>query len=172
MENKSEIRIYAACLAAYNNGILHGAWIDAAQEPQAIRQGIARMLKLSPIENAEEWAIHDFEGFEGVSISEYADIGIVAKLAAFIAEHGRLGAELIAHFGEIEEARMALEDRYHGSYASVADYAEQFTEETTDIPQVLRSYIDWEAMARDWEIGGDIITIETAHDEVHIFSGC
>ena len=27
----TEPRIYVACLAAYNNGILHGAWIDAAQ---------------------------------------------------------------------------------------------------------------------------------------------
>ena len=24
-------RIYVACLAAYNNGILHGAWIEATE---------------------------------------------------------------------------------------------------------------------------------------------
>ena len=27
----SNPRIYVACLAAYNNGYLHGAWIDADQ---------------------------------------------------------------------------------------------------------------------------------------------
>jgi Antirestriction protein (ArdA) len=27
----TEPRIYVACLAAYNNGYLHGAWIDAIQ---------------------------------------------------------------------------------------------------------------------------------------------
>jgi antirestriction protein len=27
----TEPRIYVACLAAYNNGNLHGAWIDATQ---------------------------------------------------------------------------------------------------------------------------------------------
>ena len=33
LKTKFEPRIYVACLAAYNNGHLHGAWIDAAQEP-------------------------------------------------------------------------------------------------------------------------------------------
>lgn len=32
MTTSSDIRIYVACLAAYNNGILHGAWIDADQD--------------------------------------------------------------------------------------------------------------------------------------------
>jgi Antirestriction protein (ArdA) len=28
---KEEYRIYVACLAAYNNGYLHGKWIDATR---------------------------------------------------------------------------------------------------------------------------------------------
>lgn len=79
MENKSEPKIYVACLAAYNNGILHGEWIDANQEADAIRDDIAAMLKASPITDAEEWAIHDYEDFEGVRIEEYSGIDEVAK---------------------------------------------------------------------------------------------
>jgi len=30
-------RIYVACLAAYNAGKLHGEWIDADQDAEAIR---------------------------------------------------------------------------------------------------------------------------------------
>ncbi len=59
-------RIYIACLAAYNNGHLHGAWIDADQDADQIRDAIAAMLARSPVEDAEEYAIHDYEGFEGV----------------------------------------------------------------------------------------------------------
>jgi antirestriction protein len=33
----------------------------------------------------EEYAIHDYEGFEGVTISEYAGIDTVARMGAFIA---------------------------------------------------------------------------------------
>ncbi|KDA00731.1 antirestriction protein ArdA, partial [Hyphomonas oceanitis] len=48
-------RIYVACLAAYNNGRLHGAWIDAIT-PDAIRAGVREMLATSPEPDAEEWA--------------------------------------------------------------------------------------------------------------------
>lgn len=79
-------RIYVACLAAYNNGYLHGAWIDADREPWAIWANIRDMLARSPIPDAEEHAIHDYEGFEGVRIAEYADIERVSEIAAFIGE--------------------------------------------------------------------------------------
>ncbi len=59
MEQQGEIRIYVACLVAYNNGNLHGAWINACQDEDAIHNEIRDMLKASPIENAEEYAIHD-----------------------------------------------------------------------------------------------------------------
>ena len=72
-------RIYVACLAAYNNGYLHGAWIDADQDADEIRDEIAAMLARSPIKGAEDYAIHDYEGFEGVIIKEYAGIESVAR---------------------------------------------------------------------------------------------
>lgn len=165
-------RIYVACLAAYNNGILHGAWIDANQDAWAIYDGISRMLRASPITDAEEWAINDYEGFEGVRIAEYAGIDGVAEMAAFILEHGKLGAELVVHFSDLKEAREAMEDRYHGAFSNLADYVQDVTEQCVTIPESLRFYIDWQAMARDAEMSGDVLTIQTAHDEVHVFAGC
>lgn len=125
----------------------------------------------SPVEDAEEHAIHDYEGFEGVSISEYAGIDSVARMAAFIAEYGALGAGLLEQFsGDMDQAESTLEDCYHGQFASLADYMEELTTESVTIPEALRYYIDWEAMARDAEMGGDLFSIETAHGEVHVFS--
>lgn len=170
MENKPEIRIYVVCLAAYNNGILHGAWIDAHQDAWTIYGDIAEMLKASPIADAEEWAIHDYEGFEGIRIEEYAGIDGVAEKAGFVAEHGKLGAELVSYYGSLDEAREALEDRYHGVYSDLADYVQGLTEESLPIPDALRFYIDWQAMARDAEMSGDLFTIQTAHDEIHVIA--
>jgi antirestriction protein len=165
-------RIYVACLAAYNNGILHGTWIEAT-EAWRMWEATRDMLAKSPIPNAEEWAIHDYEGFASIRISEYASFDHVAELAAFIAEHGALGGELLDHFcGDLDEARGALEDRHLGQYESLADYVQDITEETTAIPHTLRHYIDWQAMARDCELNGDLFTIQTAHDSVHVFAGC
>ena len=167
----SNPRIYVACLAAYNNGYLHGAWIDADQDADQIRGAIAAMLARSPVEDAEEYAIHDYEGFEGVSISEYAGIDIVARMASFIAEHGALGAGLLELFGgDMGQAESTLEDCYHGLFASLADYMEELTTESVTIPEALRYYVDWDAMAGDAEMGGDLFTIETAHGGVHVFS--
>ena len=165
-------RIYVACLAAYNNGYLHGAWIDADQDADQIRNEISAMLARSPIKGAEEYAIHDYEGFESVTIHEYAGIEKVARMGAFIAEHGALGAGLLSEFnGDIDQAETALQDCYHGAFASLADYMEELTTESgVTIPEALRYYIDWEAMARDAEMGGEFFTIETGHDEVHVFS--
>ena len=50
-------RIYVACLAAYNNGFLHGRWIDATT-PDEIMEEVQAMLAASPIPQAEEWGIH------------------------------------------------------------------------------------------------------------------
>jgi antirestriction protein len=169
--SNSSPRIYVACLAAYNNGFLHGAWIDADQDADAIRDEIAAMLARSPVEHAEEYAIHDYEGFEGVSISEYAGIDSVARMAAFISEHGALGAGLLEQFsGDMDQAESTLEDCYHGQFASLADYMEELTTESVTIPEALRYYVDWEGMARDAEMGGDLFTIETARGEVYVFS--
>lgn len=55
---RDDCRIYVACLAAYNNDILHGRWIDAASGEAHIWGETRAMLAASPIPNAEEWAIH------------------------------------------------------------------------------------------------------------------
>ncbi len=165
---ESEIRIYVACLAAYNNGILHGRWIDATLGEDHIWDDIKAMLAASPIPGAEEWAIHDHEGFEGVALSEYESIQHVAELAAFIEEHGAIAGKLVEYFGDLEEAKEAMKNRYCGVRSSVADFAQEITEETTQIPESLQYYIDWQRMARDLEMS-DILAIETGFEEVHIF---
>ncbi|MBT3039180.1 MAG: antirestriction protein ArdA [Candidatus Thiodiazotropha sp. (ex Codakia orbicularis)] len=45
-------------------------------------------------------------------------------------------------------------------YGSVEDYARELIEETTDIPDNLRYYIDYEAIARDMGYNGEIEEIE------------
>ena len=162
-------RIYVACLAAYNNGCLHGRWIDATT-PDEIRDEVRAMLAASPEPDSEEHAIHDYEGFEGASLSEYASFETVCELADFIEEHGELGGKVLSHFGDdLAEARAAFED-YAGEYQSAADFAEQLHEDTgTEIPESLRYYIDWQALARDMALNGEIMVFQTGFDEVHVF---
>ncbi len=166
-------RIYVACLAAYNNGCLHGAWIEAAQDAWAIYDAVQAMLRTSPISEAEEWAIHDHEGFGTVRVEEYTSFERVSALACFIEEHDAVGLALLDHYsGDLDEAREALNDRYMGEHPSLADYVQELTEETTTIPAALRLYIDWQAMARDAELNGELFAVSTGWNATHVFAGC
>lgn len=162
-------RIYVACLAAYNGGRLHGRWIYAT-EPDEVWQEVRAMLATSPEPDADEHAIHDYEGFEGCTISEWASFDTVCELADFIEQHGRLGARLYGHFGSsLDEARTAF-DNNAGEFRSLADFAEEITRETgPEIPEALQYYIDWESMGRDLELNGDVFTITLGFEEVHVF---
>lgn len=43
---------------------------------------------------------------------------------------------------------------------TAADYAQELIEETTEIPENLRYYIDYESIARDMKISGEVVEIE------------
>jgi antirestriction protein len=165
-----EPRIYVACLAAYNSGWLHGAWIAVDDDADEVRTRIAAMLKASPVAGAEEWAIHDYEDFGGVEIAEYAGIERVVEVAAFLRSRGRLGGLVLEHVGgEVSAAERALDDQYRGLFSSLADCFEDLTEASMTVPEALRNDIDYEAMGRDAALNGEVFTLETGHNEVHVF---
>lgn len=169
MRESETPRIYVACLAAYNAGTLHGCWIDAAQDMDAIWGELRAMLAASPEADAEEWAIHGYEGFGDLHLCEYEGITRVHEIACFIEEHGEIGTAVLAHVsGDLEEAEQAMEN-YMGYFAEAADYAAQLIEDSVEVPDYLANYIDYEAMARDMEMNGEFFAIETGYREVHIF---
>lgn len=86
-------RIYVASLADYNAGRLHGCWIVANQSPDDIYREIQEMLSASEVPNAEEWAIHDFEGFGDHRVDESARPATVVRTARLaLAEAGSNGS--------------------------------------------------------------------------------
>jgi antirestriction protein len=165
-------RIYVACLAAYNCGRLHGEWIDADQSADDIHAGIKQMLSRSPEPGAEEWAIHDHDNFQGIALNESESIETVAEIAELLREHDGAGAIAYNHFGDLDDARKALAEQYYGEWSSLADWAEDYLRDTgglENVPESLRSYIDFERWANDLEMSGDIFSVEVDR-KVHIFS--
>lgn len=169
-------RIYVASLADYNTGRLHGRWIDADQPAKAIREAIQAMLDESPETIAEDWAIHDYEHFEELRLSECEDIDNLAAVACGIVEHGPVFACLVSHFGgtqSIDEAHRYMDEGYRGAFERLADYAQELVEECYREPlktlaDFIRYHIDYEAIAHDMEISGDVFTVE-CDGQVHVF---
>lgn len=168
--NKSlQPRIYIACLAAYNNGYLHGEWVDADQSAENLYEEVQKILASSPIPDSEEWAIHDYEEFGDLIINEYAGLETVSAMASFVVEHDELGAAVLAHVGgDMDDASRLLEECYHGEYDSEEDFAMSFAEETMTIPDHLSYYIDYEKMSRDLFIN-DFFSIDI-DNKVHVFN--
>lgn len=184
-------KIYVACLASYNAGTLHGAWIDLEGKDSAdVGAEIAAMLRASPFPNvrvkdpdtgksvpsAEEWAIHDYES--PVPLGEFA--GIESALEAQKIE------ELANEFGEdvvsaalqcvdsddsADDIREALSERYRGVYDTKADFAADLIDECGDlqnVPDSLARYFDYESYARDLELGGDVSFVRNSGG-LHVF---
>lgn len=175
-EQKKTPRIYVTSLADYNAGRLLGRWIDANQPAEAIHQQIAEMLGESRELVAEDWAIHDYENFGGLRLSEYESIESVTTIAQLIDEHGAVFAEVVNYFGgasNVEEARVHMEDGYRGAFDSVADFAQEFVEDCysdllKDLPYFIRYHIDFEGIGDDMELGGDIFAI-SCEGKIHVF---
>ncbi len=161
-------RIYVACLAAYNSGFLHGQWIEANQEAEAIYKEIQEMLAKSPIAGAEEWAIHDYEGFMGLQLSESEDIATVASIAVMLEKHGEAWALFTEHDGREYATQERFEEAYEGEWNSEEDFAENLASETMEIPKHLEFYIDYGKLAYDLFIN-DYFSAEGSSYKVHVF---
>lgn len=167
-------KIYVACLASYNAGNLHGKWIDCDVDYCDIEEEIRLMLGESPIPNAEEYAIHDYEGWGDLKLDEHENIEVLSETAQLLEEHGEIFGAVVSHVGGVEylkDATTLMEECYQGSYDNLADWAEQFLDDTGALIELqgnLKFYFDYEKYADDCEMGGDIFSIEHNGD-VHVF---
>lgn len=162
-------RIYVACLASYNQGILHGLWIDADQDAEIIREEVNDMLKGSPVPGAEEHAIHDHEGFHPYRVREYESIDDVATIARGIREHGKAFPALLNYLDDLQEAMETMEEGYHGEWSSLEEYVEDYYRSCHEVPESLEYYVDWAAMARDMRLNGEVFSVECDR-RVYVFS--
>lgn len=172
-------QVYVACLAAYNAGKLHGEWCDATNEHE-ILDTIERVIESSPVEDAEEHAFHDYDGFgkAGDALGEYSSAEDVAELAALLETHGAdLVGAAVENWGPstsdiVGTVEDMIENNYHGEYSSVGDYAHDVYEQTgglDNVPSSLRYHIDWESVGKEMETGG-LTALDAPGGGVYIFS--
>lgn len=177
-------RIYVASLSDYNAGRLHGEWINVDGDVYVteVQEHINRILQTSRDPGAEEWAIHDYEGFGMVRLNEYQSLETVVRLARGIEQHGPAFAAWASHVGlDNPEALDRFEDAFLGSWDSARDYADALLEDIGLLPEMdkvtpdlLQAYVsvDVESFARDMEISGMITAIkDPAGPGVWIFDG-
>lgn len=146
--------IYVASLADYTNGHLHGVWIDLDVhcDIDDVHNIVQKMLDNSlavaygHVEVAEEYAIHDFDGFEGFDVHESLPVADAVVIGEAIEEYGssfawflngRHGRETVA------ESVENFQDRHVGTWNSLEDYAWEQFEELFPDSYHLATACDW-----------------------------
>lgn len=168
-------RIYVASLADYNNGTLHGRWIDADRDPDEIRAEIAAMLAESNEDVAEDWAIHDYEGFGAFQVGEYESLDAISAVALGIAECGQAFAAYASWAGTSEEALHAFNDCYLGFWSSTEawarDTADDFGWEAAlrQLPEDMQPYvsIDYQQLVQFME---SVMTVVECGGGIYVFA--
>lgn len=166
-ENDTQPAIYVACLASYNNGISHGKWINDLSDAEQVRSDIKNILATSPIADAVEWEIHDYDNFGDIDLLEYSDIDYICELASLIDEHGEIFTEVYADVGCLQKAKRMIEENYMGCYDTIEDYAEQYIQECYNLPNDISFYLDYKRFARDLEVDLNVINMG---GEIHVFT--
>ena len=142
-------RIYVASLSDYNDGELVGKWIDAAQDPSDIQYEIDEMLQNSEDESSEEWAIRDYENFEGIDIDENESIEKVSEIALMLEKFGEAFAGYFNTIDSYNISESNFLNTYVGEFSSVEDFGEETYKSLYTIPAFLEPYIDYESVGRD-----------------------
>jgi antirestriction protein len=177
-------QIWVGSWLDYNNGLLHGEWIDAARDSDEVWTDIAAMLAASPTasrygETAEDWGIFDFDNFGGFRVGENETVERVTAIARGIAEHG----PAFAAWAELTDDPDDLErfgDAYLGEYESVEAFTEQllddlgYTEQLdAALPEHIRRHVEINTagLAQDMWLSGDIQICHTPDGRVWLFDG-
>jgi antirestriction protein len=166
-------RIYVVCLSAYNKGNLHGRWIAADQTPEDILDEIQGMLASSPESGAEEWSIHDYDGFGSLQMGEAESLVRISAIAAGITKHGPAFSAWLAYDSSRDPNEpKAFTDAYRGEWESLRAYAEGYAESTGLHRAAERAgspyiRVDVDALHRDLKM--DVYAVPSSDDTVYVF---
>jgi antirestriction protein len=173
-------RIWVASLADYNAGTVHGVCLNAAQDEAALQAAIDTMLADSPQaavagEPAEEWAIHDYDGFGQLRIDAHENLTWISLVGKGIAEHG-LAFAAWADAMQEEDYLAGFDDAYLGHYDSLHAYVEQLVNDLgydrileENLPASIRPYVKIDISATATDLLRDLHVLPAAEGGVWIF---
>jgi antirestriction protein len=175
-------RIWVGSWLDYNDGVMHGDWIDATREPEDIEADIQAILSDSPTAerhgtSTEDWGVFDHEGFGSCQIEERASLSWVCAVASGITEHGPAFAAW-ADLVDDETQLDRFEDAYLGEHDSIEAYAAEQLDDLgyndildSALPEHIRRYIEFNVagLAHDLWIGGDVLVCHRPDGGVWLF---
>jgi len=175
----TDLRVYIACLACYNEGYHVGEWYDADEAGEITVKQIHKDGDApdSPwlVEHEELW-VHDHEGFGNLLKGECSpsEAQRIAELVADLDDDMRdaVGAYLEDRGDQLDDDSLArCRDAYHGKHDSEKDFAVDWVEGTDAIKDEVTwpyNHIDWDQAAEEIFNGG-FYALKAAGGDIHVF---
>ena len=159
METKkafSEARVYVGTYAKYAGGSIEGAWLNIS-DYDSLEDFLEACRELHEDEDQPEFMFQDWENIPSELISECGIDGAIFEVQDELYEYEEAPFLAWAEYKgwdikkDPERAVDTFRDQYCGEWDSETAYAEQLFDELYlhDIPSYARSYINYEAFARD-----------------------
>jgi antirestriction protein len=154
-------RVYVGTYEKYNNGSIEGAWIDLEDYRNKFEFEDACQKLHGPGEH--EFMYQDHEGIPDRYVSEsYLSGDVWNEWVCLDDDEKELLTVYLENVNQ-DGTVVGAQDAFQGKYQSEADWSAEHFESTgllQSIPESLRSYIDYEAYARDERLNGDVMFVE------------
>lgn len=119
-------KVWIGCLAAYNEGTLHGQWFDVPDTEEELWAAIKTVIDSSPADHPEEWFFADNEDFHPWQPGEWPTIGKLVIAAELIREKGAAAAGWLANdetpldsaddYHDLEDVTVVVDENYERHY--------------------------------------------------------
>jgi len=165
------MRIYITDLAAYNQGHLIGEWVTLPMSQEELTSKVDAILNEGAVvceeQKHEEIFITDYE-CDYISINEYDNIQKLNEMAEQIETLSESDIKAIGFLLEnnlvnsFEEAMERYEDVRVHEDATLEDIAYDYVNECynlEDMPSIIANNIDYEKIAREFEIEGNYYVV-------------
>jgi antirestriction protein len=167
----AEFQVYFADLRAYNSGRLVGGWVSPRdfEDAAALNAAVLALLEAPDA----EWAAHDSQG---IKIGEYESLENIMSIARACEDWGCDKVQAAIDHGiasDLEQLGDAIADHDGGEFSSPTDWANEYISSCYDLDKMLgslASYFDYEAFARDAELGGDISFVQLSNGNVWVIN--
>lgn len=161
-------RVLVTTYAKYAEGRTTGQWLDLTEYADAEDFEAAARAIHSDEADPELMFIDKEDCPDDLVTESHIDARIWDWLALDTDDRDVVGAywDNICADATVDEAR----ESFAGIYPNRAAYVEEAFCEGNTVPDNLAAYIDWDSMANDWDLNGDVSFVECANG-VMVFRG-
>lgn len=177
--NEPHARIWIGTKRTFDDGILHGEWVDAELPPLDLVAAIGQVLSTSPVEDDDEFIIAATDGFGDLRIDPEFPISEIKNVAEKVRIHGQLFIEYCRLLQDVGKATATFDWAYLGILDDYVEVGEQlldrlgiratFDEAFALLPPYLRTLIiiDGSKLLGDFQYR--LRYLRDPDDNVHVF---